>query len=128
MFHYGMQMTPPAGRPKDRARDRAIMRRVAAAFKPYWPQGLLVLAAISVVAGLGLINPLMLKLITDDAILGRDFSKLNLYVGVMIAVPIVNGLIGTGQSYLQNVIGQRVMQDFRNRLYAHLQGMQLAFF
>jgi ATP-binding cassette, subfamily B, bacterial len=104
------------------------MRRVGGAFKPYWPQGVLVLVAIIVVAGLGLINPLMLKLITDDAILGHNFAKLNLYVGVMIAVPIVNGLIGTGQAYLQNVIGQRVMQDFRNRLYEHLQGMQLAFF
>ena len=32
----------------------------------------------------------------------------------MIVVPIVSGLIGVGQSYLNNVIGQNVMQDLRS--------------
>ncbi|HLQ32626.1 MAG TPA: ABC transporter ATP-binding protein [Chloroflexota bacterium] len=127
MYHGSMSLSAPE-RTRDRARDRQILRRVAAAFKPYGPQGVLVLLAIIVVAALGLINPLMLKLITDQAILGHDLSKLHLYVGIMIVVPLFSGLIGVGQSYLQNVIGQRVMQDFRNRLYAHLQDMHLAFF
>ena len=46
----------------------------------------------------------------------------------MIVVPIVSGLIGVGQSYLNNVIGQNVMQDLRNALYAHLQRLPLRFF
>ena len=46
----------------------------------------------------------------------------------MIILPIVSGLIGVGQSYLNNVIGQRVMQDLRGALYAHLQSMPLRFF
>ena len=58
----------------------------------------------------------------------QDFGLLNLYVGLMIVVPIVTGLIGVGQSYLNNVVGQRVMQDLRNALYAHLQRMPLRFF
>src|SRR6266498_3937243 len=59
---------------------------------------------------------------------GRDFRKLNLFVGVMIAVPIVSGLTGVGQAYLNNRIGQSVMEDLRNALYAHLQAMPLRFF
>ena len=46
----------------------------------------------------------------------------------MIVVPIASGLIGVGQSYLNNVIGQHVMQDLRNALYGHLQRMPLRFF
>ena len=46
----------------------------------------------------------------------------------MIVLPIVTGLIGVGQSYLNNVIGQNVMQDLRGALYAHLQRMPLRFF
>src|SRR5262245_25278366 len=46
----------------------------------------------------------------------------------MIVIPIISGLIGVGQSYLNNVIGQNVMQDLRNALYAHLQRMPLRFF
>ena len=33
-----------------------------------------------------------------------------------------------GQSYLNNIIGQNVMQDLRGALYAHLQSMPLRFF
>ena len=46
----------------------------------------------------------------------------------MIVLPIVTGLIGVGQTYLNNVIGQHVMQDLRAALYAHLQRMPLRFF
>ena len=61
-------------------------------------------------------------------IVGQDYSHLNLYVGLMIVIPIVTGLIGVGQGYLNNVVGQSVMQDLRNALYAHLQRMPLRFF
>jgi ATP-binding cassette subfamily B protein len=87
-----------------------------------------VLGAIVVTSFLGLINPYLLKLLIDDAIPNHDFSRLNLYVGLMIVVPIFSGLIGVGQSYLNNVVGQRVMQDLRNALYVHLQRMPLRFF
>jgi ATP-binding cassette subfamily B protein len=46
----------------------------------------------------------------------------------MIALPIVSGLIGVGQTYLNTLIGQHVMQDLRNALYGHLQRMPLRFF
>jgi ATP-binding cassette subfamily B protein len=46
----------------------------------------------------------------------------------MFITPIVTGIIGVGQTYLNNVIGQKVMRDFRNRLYNHLQSMTLRFF
>jgi ATP-binding cassette subfamily B protein len=40
----------------------------------------------------------------------------------------VTGLIGVGQTYLNTLIGQSVMQDLRNALYGHLQRMPLRFF
>ena len=46
----------------------------------------------------------------------------------MIITPIVAGLIGIGQTYLNNVIGQHVMQDLRNALYEHLHRLPLRFF
>jgi len=46
----------------------------------------------------------------------------------MIVMPIVTGLIGVGQTYLNNLIGQQVMRDFRNKLYEHLQSLSLRFF
>lgn len=88
----------------------------------------MVLAAILATSLIGLVNPYLLKLLIDDVIVGRKYELLNLYVGLMIALPIVTGLLGVGQSYLNNLIGQSVMQDLRNALYAHLQRMPLRFF
>src|SRR6266496_1633133 len=78
--------------------DRRTVRRVAAFFRPYRGRVALTIVAILVTASIGLVNPILLKLIIDDAIPDRDLDKLYLYVGLMIALPIVSGLIGVGQS------------------------------
>ncbi len=109
-------------------RRNRTARRIAAFFGPYRVQVVVVLVAILTTSLLGLINPILLKLLIDEVITGRKFDRLNLYVGLMIVIPIGSGLIGVGQSYLNNVIGQNVMQDLRNALYAHLQGLPLRFF
>lgn len=101
---------------------------MASFFRPYWRETIAVLIAILITSGLGLINPYLLKLIIDTAIPQGDLTLLNLFVGLMIVVPIVSGLIGVGQTYLSNLVGQRVMQDLRNALYTHLQRMPLRFF
>jgi ATP-binding cassette subfamily B protein len=112
--------------PKER-RGRTI-RRIVAFFKPYKGRVSIVLVAILLTSFIGLINPILLKLLIDVAIPQRDFGLLNLFVGLMVVLPIVSGLIGVGQSYLNNVIGQSVMQDLRIALYSHLQTMPLRFF
>jgi ATP-binding cassette, subfamily B, bacterial len=119
---------PPDSKPIPKERRGRTIRRIAAFFRPYRGQVAVVTAAILLTSGLGLINPILLKLLIDDAIPHLDWGRLNLYVGLMILVPIVSGLIGVGQSYLNNSIGQNVMQDLRGALYAHLQRMPLRFF
>ncbi|TML05435.1 MAG: ABC transporter ATP-binding protein, partial [Actinobacteria bacterium] len=58
----------------------------------------------------------------------RDLHLLYILVGVMVAIPLVSAVISVAQTYLTTVVGQRVMQDLRNRLYEHLQSMSLRFF
>src|SRR3954471_587522 len=114
--------------PIPKERRARTLRRIAAFFTPYKLQVVVVLVAILTTSLIGLVNPILLGLLLDQVIIGQDYSKLNLYVGLMIVLPIITGLIGVGQSYLNNVIGQNVMQDLRGALYAHLQGMPLRFF
>ncbi|MBE3561460.1 MAG: ABC transporter ATP-binding protein, partial [Ktedonobacteraceae bacterium] len=101
---------------------------VVQAFKPYKIQVTLVLLAIIVITLLGLVNPLLIQRIFDDAISKGNLSLLIIYVIIMFVTPIVTGVIGVGESYLNNIIGQNVMRDFRNKLYSHLQSMSLRFF
>jgi ATP-binding cassette subfamily B protein len=121
MAPTGQDRVPPG-------RRGATVRRIAAFFRPYRLRVALVLVTIIITSLLGLINPFLLKLLIDDALPRQDFGLLNLYVALMIVVPITSGLIGVGQTYLNNIVGQRVMEDLRNALYAHLQKLPLRFF
>src|SRR5581483_4728288 len=113
---------------RGRKTDARTLGRVLDAFKPYRFQVVLVFIAILLTTVLGLVNPLLIARIFDDAIDKGDVTRLIIYVSIMIVTPIVTGMIGVGQTYLNNVIGQNVMRDFRNRLYQHLQSMSLRFF
>jgi ATP-binding cassette subfamily B protein len=109
-----------------------IVPRVARLFKPYKGQVAVVLVAILLSSGLGVVNPLLTKVVFDQALFPRDGGR-NLHllyelVGLMIVIPLVAAAIGVGQTYLTTVVGQNVMQDLRNRLYQHLQAMSLRFF
>jgi ATP-binding cassette subfamily B protein len=118
--------------PEARPVDRRTVRRVVAAFRPYRRHVAVIALAIAVTSGLGIINPLMIQRIFDGALFCEggcpDLGLLYFYVGIMVVVPIVSGVIGIGQTYLANLVGLRVMQDFRNALYTHLQRMPLRFF
>lgn len=104
-------------------------KRVASYFKPYRLQVGVVLLLILLIAVFGLVNPILIKLVIDIIVSPHgSLSTLTLYVGLMIATPIVTGLIGVGQTYLNTLVGQRVMRDLRNNLYEHLQAMPLRFF
>src|SRR6266566_829151 len=113
---------------RGRKTDSRTLRRVATAFAPYKLQVLLVLIAIILTTVLGLVNPFLIQYIFDDAIGKRNLNLLFIFVGIMFIMPIITGIIGVGQTYLNNVIGQQVMRDFRNKLYDHLQSLSLRFF
>ena len=117
-------------------RSRSCQRSVAtrhcggcwASSRPTRRRSSVVLVAILATSFIGLINPLLLKQLIDVAIPEKNWQLLLLFVGLMIILPIISGLIGVGQSYLNNVIGQSVMHDLRTALYTHLQAMPLRFF
>ena len=121
------RLIPNAGAPTKKA-DAQTVRRVARSFKPYWRQVLVVLLAILLTGVLGVVNPYMLKFSISIGFAQQNFHLLAIFVGVMILTPIISSLIGIGQTYLNTVIGQRVMRDLRDQLYAHLQYMPLKFF
>ncbi|HEU4356518.1 MAG TPA: ABC transporter ATP-binding protein [Actinomycetota bacterium] len=129
----------PLSEEDQRPIQRKTVRRVIGTFRPYRGKVNLVALAIVVTAGLGVVNPLLIKAVFDKALFGNpagvcdgqacpNMSNLYLYAGLMIVIPIVTSIIGIGQTYLANVVGLRVMQDLRDSLYAHLQAMPLRFF
>jgi ATP-binding cassette, subfamily B, bacterial len=138
-YHH-WQMKFPEEDPTPVAKGTA--RRVMRSFRPYRDQVTVVAVLIVITSAMGVVNPLLIKVVFDTAlfphkVVGGHVTNIQLpirlrrlyfLVGLMVAIPMVSGAIGVGQTYLTNVVGQRVMQDFRNALYRHLQNMPLRFF
>jgi len=115
----------------ERKADRKLLRQVVGQFRPYRGQVLVVALLILVTSGLGVVSPLLIKVVFDRALFvpgGPRVGLLVKLVGLMIAVPVVASVVGVYQSYLTNTVGQRVMRDLRARLYEHLQSLSLRFF
>jgi ATP-binding cassette subfamily B protein len=110
---------------------RNTARRVVPLFRPYRGRVALVVGLIVLTSTIGIVNPLLIQAVFNKALFVRGGPRLGLLyvlVAIMAAVPIVNGAIGIVQTYETTRVGQSVMRDLRNRLYAHLQTLPLAFF
>jgi ATP-binding cassette subfamily B protein len=80
---------------------------------------------------LSVISALLVRRVFDNALFvasGPDLAALYPLVAALIAIPIVNGVLNVGQAYLTEVVGNRVLQELRNRLFEHLERLSLAFY
>jgi ATP-binding cassette, subfamily B, bacterial len=109
----------------DRPKD---LRRIARLFRPYRLRLGAVLGLIVVSAALGMTSPFLLREVLDEAIPDGDTRLLTWLVLGMIGVSVATGVLSVAQTWLSNVVGQRVMHDLRTAVYRHLQRLSLAFF
>ncbi len=117
---------------------RRLVPRVVRLFRPYRVQVAIVVCFILVTSTLGVVNPMLIRVVFDDGLFPKDevtnvtltpnVGILWILGGVMIAIATVNAGMGVFQTYMTNKVGQYVMRDLRDAVYAHLQGMSLRFF
>jgi ATP-binding cassette subfamily B protein len=112
--------------------EQRLVPRAIRLFRPYRTQVSVVGVLILLTAGLGVVNPVLIKFVFDSALFpegrGPDIRLLWIIAGVMAAIAVGNGIMGVFQTYMTNKVGQNVMRDLRDAVYAHLQGMSLNFF
>ncbi len=108
--------------------DWAILRRALGSFAAYKWQSIVIIVSLFATAGLGTLPPLFTRSIVNDGILGRHFGVVLHLTFAVLAVAIVSGLLSVLQNYLSSVIGQRVMADYRYRLFEHLHRQSQRFF
>ncbi len=117
----------------DEERDKpqlswALMQRVWQYAEPYQVKIVGLLLTILAITGLSLIPPLLYKQLIDEAIPNGDYRQVTWLGLAMVAIPLVNALIGMGQRYLSATIGENLISDLRNALFNHMQQMSLRFF
>jgi ATP-binding cassette subfamily B protein len=122
-------VSPPVPSPG----SEQLGRRVWALFTPYRGSLTIIVVAVLVSSGLGILTPFLTQAVFDRALFPTDGGGVQIkllvwLVAGMVAVPVVTSLIGVYQTYQTTLLGNRVMADLRGRLFEHLQRMDLAFF
>src|SRR6201986_5186334 len=106
-------------------------RRIVRLFRPHRGVLAVIIAMILVTSLLSVISALLVRRVFDQALFvrgGPDLGKLYPLVAVLIAIPIINGVLNIAQVYLTEVVGNRVLQELRDRLFEHLEKLSLAFY
>ncbi len=117
-------MTTNASRPPLTGQWRQMLGFV----RPYWVPLALSGVARLVVSSMFLALPLVIRQIVDSALDAGSIARLNEQIALLlagVALMTIGSMIG---HYYQSVAGERVVNDVRRALYAHLQRLSLRFF
>jgi len=100
-----------------------------------WPfirqyQGVLAaaLAALLIASAAMLAMPVALRYLIDNGFIARDLGTVNRYFGWFLAATVVFSLFAALRYYLVTWLGERVVADIRNAVYARVIRMDPAFF
>jgi ATP-binding cassette subfamily B protein len=77
---------------------------------------------------LSLLDPLIVRYLIDDVLLGGMPGTLNLLMMALLALAIFGGAFGVLSSYLYTFVSQRILFDIRNELFRHLERQPLSFY
>jgi subfamily B ATP-binding cassette protein MsbA len=103
-------------------------RRFLNYLRPY--RSLLIVAGITVVfvSALRLVIPWAGKFLADQVLGRQDLVLLNWFIVAMLGLVVIQTLVNVVQNYLLTYVGESVVADMRETLYAKIQSLDLPFF
>ncbi len=96
--------------------------------RPYRRQVTFMLIALVAATAAGLAPPYLAGRAIDSGINAGDAGALTVIVVVFLASALIYWGATYAQTYLVGWVGQRALQDLRERIYTHLQAMSIGFF
>jgi len=123
-------MASPEEEARNRPKGRSLrpLLYLVPFLRPY--RGMLVaaIAALLAASGLMLALPVAGKLVIDRGFAPGSTGDINLYFGAFAALIIVFCAVASLRYYLMAWVGERVIADVRDRVYAHVIRLDPAFF
>lgn len=115
-----------------------LVRKLFVRLRPYWGTFAIAIAQVLLMGALELLKPWPLTLVVDHVLTGhpvrwtwlQDLSTHSLLLVGCLGLVLVYALLGglnVINNYVTIALGQRLVNDFRADLYAHLQRLSLAF-
>ena len=128
MSHELWKLMQPHGDAVSVKLPRGLIRRILVFARPYRARLVLLTTIIFVMSGLAALNPLLIKMILDDALPAGDLGLLTGLSLAMVGVAVLIGLVSVGMRYLTSSIGEGLIYDLRVALFGHVQRLPIAFF
>jgi ATP-binding cassette subfamily B protein len=111
----------------ERQRTRKL-RWLFSLLRPYRGRVAVTLVALIAATAAGLAPPYLAGQAIDNGIATGDVSALDWIVAAFLVSAVVYWAATYTQTYLVGWVGQRALQDLRERIYTHLQAMSIGFF
>lgn len=112
----------------DRYQDWALFKRILFYLKPYRLLVAIAIFFLFTVSVLGLAGPYFTKIVIDDYIKVSRLEGLDLVAFLYLGILALSFVCQFFQTYLMQLIGQKVMYDMRTQVFAHLHKMAFSFF
>ena len=113
---------------KSRFRNSGEFKRLLTFLSPY--SRILIFAAFlfALVAAINLAILWNVRGLVDRVMVHRDLAAVSSLIGVLLSLFFLQSLINMGQSYILSWVGQKLIADFKLRLFSHLTSLSLGFF
>ena len=105
-----------------------VYKRLLSYLKPYWMR--LLWAALFMLLSSAMISAqtYLVKPVIDKVIIGMDWELGRWVPLALIVVSILKGITWYARDYFMGYVGQRVVNDIRDQLYAHIQNLSFSYF
>jgi len=108
--------------------DWGLLRRLLAYLRPHLAAVAAALALIVAQAGIDLAGPYLTKIAIDRHIAKGDAAGLARVAGLYLLALAAAFVVRFLQNYIMQMTGQRIMQDMRREIFAHLQRLHVGHF
>jgi subfamily B ATP-binding cassette protein MsbA len=106
-----------------------LLRRMLRYLRPYvWPYFVGAMVCMVLFGSTNGVMPFLVRYIFDDIFTAKNAAVLQVLPVAVVAVFVFRGLCGFGSSYLTDYVSNRIINDLRDELNAHIQDLSLGFF
>lgn len=108
--------------------DLRLLRRILGLVKPYKKRFYIALAIAVLMATLSPLSPYLIQITVDKHILSGDWNMLLMMSGLLLSLLFFQAGLTYIFTYSTNWLGQSIVRDLRQRVYAHVLGLNLRYF
>jgi ATP-binding cassette subfamily B protein len=121
-------MSEQSSSERPRAKSLKPLQTLWPFITPYYRTLIAAIIALLIASGAMLAMPVALRYLIDNGFIAQDLATVNRYFGWFLAATVVFSLFASVRYYLVTWLGERVVADIRNAVYARVIRMDPAFF